>query len=250
MPWVERRLASNPVPVLYVDDTFDWWGKGRYGRSESNPPGLDPIVDAQLLWRLALERRWPNARLKSASNAIEEMRALKSPAEIERMRAVGKATVGAWLRGSIAVGNGDSPSQVQTEMVRGCIDNGAQGPSFWPEVNKSLGGKLLALDMGCERDHYLTDTCRMVPASGHFSPEQKEAWDFYVAAYRAGLAAIHDGVRRAEVFDAMKREADRRKGQLQSELARKLAAEISDPQSALPRLARAFPGAGKCRSSA
>ena len=147
------------------------------------------------------------------------------------MRAVGKATVGAWLRGSIAIGNGDSPSQVQAEVVRGCIDNGAQGPSGWPEVNKSLGGKLLRLDMGCDLDHYQTDTCRMVPASGHFSPEQKEAWEYYVTAYRAGLAAIHDGVRRVEVFEAMKREADRRKGQLQSELARGLAAAILDPQS-------------------
>jgi len=233
VPWLERRLASSPPPVLYVDDTFDWWGKRRVGRDipESNPPGLDPIVDAQLLWRLALERRWPNAKLKSTSDVIEEMRSVKSPAEIERMRAVGKATVGAWLRGSIAIGNGDSPSQVQAEVVRGCIDNGAQGPSAWPEVDKSLGGKLLVLDMGCDLDHYQTDTCRMVPASGHFSPEQKEAWEFYAAAYRAGLAAIHDGARRVEVFDAMRREADRRKGQLQSELARKLAAEISDPQS-------------------
>jgi Xaa-Pro aminopeptidase len=191
VPWIERRLASNPSPVLYVDDTNDWWGKRGLGRliPESNPPGLDPIVDAQLLWRLALERRWPKAKLKSASDVIEEMRSVKSPAEIERMRAVGKATVGAWLRGSMAVGNGDNPSQVKAELVRGCIDNGAQSPSFWPVVRNSLGGKLLSLDMGCDLDHYQTDTCRMVPASGHFSPEQKEAWEFYVAAYRAGLAA-------------------------------------------------------------
>jgi len=49
VPWIERRLASNPPPVLYVDDTFDWWGKRGVGRDipESNPPGLDPIVDAQ-----------------------------------------------------------------------------------------------------------------------------------------------------------------------------------------------------------
>ena len=83
VPWIERRLASNPPPVLYVDDTFDWWGKHSVGRliPESNPPGLDPIVDAQLLWRLALERRWPNAKLKSASDVIEEMRSVKSQAK-------------------------------------------------------------------------------------------------------------------------------------------------------------------------
>ena len=40
VPWIERRLASNPPPVLYVDDTNDWWGKRGVGRDipESNPP--------------------------------------------------------------------------------------------------------------------------------------------------------------------------------------------------------------------
>jgi hypothetical protein len=123
VPWIERRLASNPSPVLYVDDTSNWWGVRKYGRDipESNPPGLDPIVDAQLLWRLSLERRWPGAKVKSASSVIDEMRSIKSPAEIEQMRAAGKATVGAWFRGALAIGNGDSPSQVKPEVVRGCI---------------------------------------------------------------------------------------------------------------------------------
>lgn len=227
-PWIERRLASNPSPVLYVDDTVNWWGVPKIGRDipESNPPGLDPIADAQLLWRQALERRWPGAKVKSASAVITEMRSIKSPAEIDRMRAAGKATTGAWIRGAIAIGKGDSPTQVVPEVVRGCIDNGAQGPSFWPLVQKSLEGKLVVLDIGCDLDHYQTDTTRMVPASGHFSPEQKEAWEFYVAAYRAGLAAIHDGAGRVDVFQAMIRETDRRKGELKSELARRMAATI------------------------
>ena len=71
----------------------------------------------------------------------------------------------------------------------------------------------------------------MLPASGHFSPEQKETWEFYVAVYRAGLAAIHDGTRRIEVFEAMVREANRRRNELQSDLARKMAAVVTDPES-------------------
>jgi Xaa-Pro aminopeptidase len=85
---------------------------------------------------------------------------------------------------------------------------------------------MVVLDIGCDLDHYQTDTSRMVPPAGHFSSEQKEAWEFYVAAYRAGLAAIHDGARRVDVFEAMICEADNRKGELKSELARKFAAAI------------------------
>lgn len=135
-PWIERRLASNPPPTLYVDDTDSWWGERLLGRDipESNPPGLDPIVDSKLLWRLSIERRWPAAKVQSASAVIHEMRFVKSPAEIERMRAASRATVNAWFRGAEAIGNGDSPRQIEAAVVRGCTDNGAEGPSFWPTV--------------------------------------------------------------------------------------------------------------------
>jgi Xaa-Pro aminopeptidase len=111
VPWVERRLASNPIPVLYVDDTDSWWSLRLYGRAitDSNPPGLDPIEDTKLLWRRSLERRWPRATLKSASPVIQEMRLVKSPAEIELMRAAGRASVSAWFRGAHAVASGESP---------------------------------------------------------------------------------------------------------------------------------------------
>ena len=244
VPWIERRLASNPPPTLYVDDTDSWWGQRRFGRDipESNPPGLDPIVDSKLLWRLSIERRWPAAKVQSASPVIHEMRFVKSPAEIERMRAASKATVEAWFRGAEAVGNGDSPRQVEAAVVRACTDNGAQGPSFWPILTglhsdyydppKFPEGRLVQIDLGCDLDRYHTDTKRPVPVSGRFTPEQKEIWEFFVSAYRAGLTAIHDGARRDDVFEAMIREADRRKSTVPSGPVQKAAAAITDRQGA------------------
>jgi Xaa-Pro aminopeptidase len=247
VPWLEQRLASKQVPILYVDDTDSWWSLRRFGRAipESNPPGLDPIEDYKLLWRRSLERRWPGATVKSGSPVIQEMRLVKSPAEIELMRAAGRASVDAWRRGAVAIAHGDNSRQVEAEVIRGCVDSGAQGPAHWPEVGWSLAGggyyhptqlpagKLIALDIGCDVDRYHTDISRMVPVSGRFTPEQKEMWEVFVAIYRAGLAAIRDGARRSDVFEAAAREADRLKRSLQNPSARKVAEAMAGQKEGL-----------------
>jgi hypothetical protein len=96
-----------------IEHADSWWGQRRYGRDipESNPPGLDPIVDSKLLWRLSIERRWPAAKVQSPSPVIHEMRFVKSPAEIERMRAASKVTVNAWFRPCLHVGLRGRPRQ-------------------------------------------------------------------------------------------------------------------------------------------
>jgi Xaa-Pro aminopeptidase len=206
----------------------------------ATPPGLDPIEDSKLLWRRALERRWPGAKVKSASPLIQEMRLVKSPAEIEFMRAAGKASVVAWFRGAAAIADGDSSRRVETEVIRGCVDAGAQGPSHWPEVGEGNSGyyrlpklpvgKLIFLDVGCDLDRYQTDIKRMVPVSGRFTTEQKEMWELFLAVYRAGLSAIRDGARRSDVFEAAVHEAESRKTSARSSPARKTAEGLLDPK--------------------
>ena len=48
-------------------------------------------------------------------------------------------------------------------------------------------GDLARVDVGCAQEHYEGDVGRTAPVSGRFSPDQREAWDLFVAAYRAGL---------------------------------------------------------------
>jgi Xaa-Pro aminopeptidase len=239
VPWLDRRLASNPAPILYVDDTESWWSLRLYGRAipESNPPQLDPIEDPKMLWRRSLERRWPTAVIKSASPVIQDLRIVKSSAEIEFMRAAARASTQAWFRGAAAIARGESPRQVEAEVIRGCIDGGAQGPSFWPVVtpdsdfayyHRFPAGKLVELDIGCDMDRYHTDLKRMVPVSSRFTDGQKEAWELFVTAYRAGLAVIREGTRRSDVFEAAIREIDRRKSSAKTSMGRETISTLQD----------------------
>lgn len=248
IPYLDKRLASNPRPLLFTDDSGAFMFQPV---PESNPPGLDPIEDPLLLWRRALERRWPHARFNSASTVIRDMRSIKSQGEIAVLRRVGQASATSLLAGLSAIRPGRYQREVEAEVVRTCLLVGAEGPSFWPlsasgpnsivpdylegladyrHANRRMGsGELVHLDVGCHLDHYGGDVGRTVPVSGKFEPGQREVWDLLVAAYRAGLAVIRDSVTREHVYAASIDQIARLRGSLHTTLGRQAADQLLAP---------------------
>jgi Xaa-Pro aminopeptidase len=55
-------------------------------------------------------------------------------------------------------------------------------------------GELVLVDHSAEVNYYVCDLARTVPVSGQFDPDQRLAYETYLAAYEAGLAAIRPGV--------------------------------------------------------
>jgi Xaa-Pro aminopeptidase len=72
------------------------------------------------------------------------------------------------------------------------------------------------------------DVGRTAPVSGHFTAEQREAWDLFVAAYRAGLAAVRPGRTAGDVLVAWQGEIARRRPALVSAFARETAEQALD----------------------
>jgi Xaa-Pro aminopeptidase len=80
-------------------------------------------------------------------------------------------------------------------------------------------GDLVRLDVGCEWDHYIGDLGRTVPVSGHYNEDQRETWNIFVAAYRAGAAALGDGVTVDQIFETWRSELLRHRSSAKSLLA-------------------------------
>jgi Xaa-Pro aminopeptidase len=244
--YIDDQLKSDPSLALYTEDATP--SIMTQPPVTSNPPGLAPVDDPLLLWRLALGQRWPRAKIRSASEHILQMQLVKSPAEIEVMRQVGKVSAAAVLAGMRAIRPGQSPRVVEADIVRACILSGGEGPSFWPLASSGYysqipqlleavadyyhknrlmtAGDVVHLDLGCEVDLYDGDVGRTVPVSGFFTPGQRETWTLLVHAYQAGLAAIRDGVRREEVFSASLHAVRDMRRELNTELGRKAANKL------------------------
>jgi Xaa-Pro aminopeptidase len=154
--------------------------------------------------------------------------AVQSESEIAALRAAGKATVPAVMAGMQAIRPRVSQRTVEVSVENACWQQGAHGVSFWPWVMAGANGvfprpwaslirydhldtvmqagDLVRLDVGCEWEHYQGDLGRTVPVSGRYSDEQRETWNIFVAAYRAGVQSLHEGTTVDQVFDAWRSE--------------------------------------------
>ncbi len=244
--FMDASLRDAPKRAVYIDDSV---GFGEWGMS---PPGLRLSESRHLGWREALRARWPDLHFESAKSLLNDARARKSAAEIAVMRRVGASSAAALLAAMRAIAPGRSQRQVEAEVLRGCVEAGAEGVSFWPwamsgpnsvfpqpfwslfdyrYLNRTMqSGEIVRLDMGCEVDHYQGDLGRTVPVSGRFDDGQREVWELLVRAYRAGVPLLKDGAKPPEVMAASFREVEQSRARLKTALGRHAAEVLATPQ--------------------
>jgi Xaa-Pro aminopeptidase len=193
------------------------------------------------LWAQVIHQKWPSIEMKEVGARVNALMAVQSPGEVSSLRSAGKATVSALMAGMRAIRTGVSQRTVESVVETACWNAGAHGSSFWPwamagenavfprpfnsfarydHLNMTMrSGDLVRLDVGCEWDHYLGDLGRTVPVSGHYSDDEREIWNIFVAAYRAGVGVLREGVTVDQVFDAWRAELLRHRASAKTVLA-------------------------------
>jgi Xaa-Pro aminopeptidase len=249
-PSITQRLAENPRVSIQVDgdftrDVMTGWVDAALDSAPA-PPG------PRWGWLDALRRRWPNATFGSGRALVEAVRAVKDSAEIAALRRAAANSAAALRAGMLGIAPGRDQRDVEGAIVASCTASG-DGQSFWPWVmsgpnavfptpltssadmhnlNRVMrAGEVVRVDIGCQVDHYMGDVGRTVPVSGRFTPDQAEVIDLLAATYRAGLAAIRDGVADTTVIRASVAEAARRRSSMRTALGRRAAALIVERDS-------------------
>ena len=153
------------------------------------------------------------------SRAIEEIRLVKSEAELAKISAAQRIAEDAFDHMLGFIKPGLTEKQVQLELDFYMLSHGAEALSFEtiavagkkssmphgvPGDNEILPGDFLTLDYGAVVDGYHSDMARTV-AVGQPSAKQKEVYNVVLEAQLAGLAALKDGV---TGFDADKASRD------------------------------------------
>lgn len=244
LPWdsfpvyLDRRFTEQPRLPVYLTDTI----------TAETPAGIPPSHDPAALWSSALRQRWPKLALHSARGLLDSLRWIKSPAEIAVLRQVGALSAEALRAALQAVAPGQRQRLVELAVVGKCVTGGGEGPSFWPWTmsgpnavvsgifasfvdyhhldRRMQPGELIRLDVGCDLGHYLGDVGRTAPVSGRFSAGQREVWQLLVAAYRAGLGHIRDGVTSDDVINASLNRLRKLRDGLKTEMGRAAAGQL------------------------
>jgi Xaa-Pro aminopeptidase len=140
---------------------------------------------------------------------LHELRLVKSPEEIDRLRHAAEITAEAHMAAMRDGRPGAREYQVQSEIEYAFLRRGGSGPGYGTIVaagpnatilhyragNAELkSGDLCLVDAGAEFDLYTADVTRTFPVSGEFSKAQRKAYDVVLAAEEAGIAAVKPGI--------------------------------------------------------
>ncbi|HQR30314.1 MAG TPA: aminopeptidase P N-terminal domain-containing protein [Anaeromyxobacteraceae bacterium] len=206
-----------------------------YGADAAHPVGeMEAKLEEYLarggtLWyRLGFSREWDErvvrilerlrARIRTGVRApdvvrdpgtvLHELRLVKSPEEVERLRRAAEITAEAHMAAMRDGRPGAREYQVQSEIEYAFRRRGGSGPGYGTIVaagpnatilhyragNAELrAGELCLVDAGGEYGLYTADVTRTFPVSGEFTKAQRKAYDVVLAAELAGIEAVRPG---------------------------------------------------------
>ena len=211
---LESMIRSRPVYLLTRSDALT---------TAFNPqhvfapflPGAAPDTFREDVTRRLFERRYPGVVVKSIVPAMVSLRKVLDEDEVAAMRHVVTISATGLRRGIAHVAPGVDEREIAAEIEYAFKKSGAQliaygadlqsGPnglrsfidvdSSYDLRNRTMrAGEVALIDHSAETNYYVSDLARTVPVSGRFTPDQRLAYNVYLAAYEAGLAAIKPGV--------------------------------------------------------
>ncbi len=151
----------------------------------------------------------PKLALQDAAPAIGAMRQIKSPGEIALLSKAIDLSVDAQLAAMRLMHPGLYEYQVAAKMVEIHSNGGCETEAYAPIVGAGFhstilhfneldaqikDGDVVLMDVGGQYAGYAADITRTIPASGHFTPRQREIYEIVLGAQNAALAAIKPGV--------------------------------------------------------
>lgn len=156
----------------------------------------------------------PRVGVQPVEDVVRQLRAAKSPAELDLIRRAVWITNLAHQQAQLAVQPDMNEFEVQALIEYTFRRNGAEGTAFssivgsgpnsttlhYREADRFMrAGELLVMDIGASYRGYAADVTRTVPVSGRFSPEQREIYSTVLAAQKAAESAVRLGGSWAEI---------------------------------------------------
>ncbi|HXC44899.1 MAG TPA: aminopeptidase P N-terminal domain-containing protein [Candidatus Dormibacteraeota bacterium] len=243
--FVDSRHKSSPKLVLYADGAGQ---TGQMGGDTRTPSGLGPMENPHLVWSTMLRQKWADVEVKDAFAILDEVRAVKSSAELARMRKAAAVTTEGFWAGVHEIAPGKTQRQVEGRVLDACLQAGSDGPSLWPWVRsgpyalgnklfeafldydnldrKMQAGEVVRLDLGCDFQMYKGDFGRTIPVSGHFDEGQRETMELLNGAYLAGVSRMQPGASAKDVVKATTGYIEQHQTELKSATAKQAAANF------------------------
>ena len=220
---VSQAFALNQLdeklPELLAGQAALWFAFGQPGGLQARTEGWLATVRG----RSRSGVQCPTAQ-HDLGPLLADMRLVKDATELATMRRAAAISAGAHARAMrfcASAFRAGAPSvreyEIEAELLHEFRRHGAQSPAYTSIVaaganacvlhyaagNSELKpGDLCLVDAGCELDGYASDITRTFPASGVFTPAQRELYEIVLAAQDAAAAVTRPGARQRDAHHA------------------------------------------------
>ncbi|CAN5750165.1 aminopeptidase P family protein [soil metagenome] len=171
-------------------------------------------------FRTKLAAEAPGAKFENVDPILDELRLVKTGAEIELVRRATKIAGEGIMEAMRSAAPGMFEYEIGAVADYVFRKNGSQGVGYyalvaagtnaaWPHYHamqtKTKAGDLVLLDYAPDYKYYTSDVTRMFPISGTFTPAQKELYTIYLQLYQALMTTIRPGRTGDILKDAVKK---------------------------------------------
>lgn len=161
-----------------------------------------------------LAERVPGLAIEDRSDALAQMRSVKSKNEIAMLQRAIDITAIGFENVLRAIKPGNNEFDVKETIEHTYRTNGATNLSFGTIAGGGFNstvlhyrtndqplndGDLIVIDSGCKWAGYSADITRTFPINGNFTKRQREVYEVVLAAQMAAIKAIRPGVRIAQI---------------------------------------------------
>jgi Xaa-Pro aminopeptidase len=190
------------------------WDTLRRAQQEAFADPWDGQLGRTRRFVATLRARCPLAEIGDLSPVLDDLRLIKSEAELALMREAGRLTAMGVVEAMRATRPGAYEYRLDAAMRHCYLDNGARdaayraiiagGANAWYGHYKAndcvlQDGDLVLVDCAPDYRYYTSDIGRMWPVNGRYTPLQRELYGFIVAYHKVLLRLIRPGVTDAQI---------------------------------------------------
>ena len=180
-----------------------------YLNSNEHGRASDEVQTRDARFVRATQRKYPLHRYHRLARLMHELRAVKSPAEVDVIRRACAITRDGFLRVAKFVRPGVNEAEIEAEFAHEFIRNRATfayQPIIAAGKNNCVlhyiandqpctDGQLLLLDVAAGYGNYMSDLTRTIPVNGRFTRRQRQVYNAVLRVFRGAMREIKPGLK-------------------------------------------------------
>ena len=220
--WDGHRLRVSEAQAISGIQTIVWldvldgmlqpwihWADTIYLNTNENDrrANLVPVKDAR--YTAMMKERYPLHNYKRSAVILKELRAIKSPLEVEVMQQAMDITENAFRRLLQFIRPGVMEYEIEAEIYHSFLSQRSAGPAYhsiiasgdrartlhYIENNQECkDGELILMDFGAEYGNYNADLTRTVPVNGKFTRRQRTIYNACLHLHHYAASILKPGI--------------------------------------------------------